>query len=94
VFAIAVGVFLGGYWLFHWGYYFAKGAPMSLIDDISPARRPTALAALAYMQTAEATNAGGATAAEVATAGSKTNPIAPAGNENVQSQVGANPGAG
>jgi hypothetical protein len=52
MFGIAVGLTMGSYWLFHWGYYFAKGAPISLLDDILPSRRPTFLAAIDYMRQA------------------------------------------
>lgn len=50
MFAIAVGVLTGSYWLFHYGYYFAKGAPIAPLDDILPSRRATFLAAIEYMR--------------------------------------------
>jgi hypothetical protein len=52
MFGIGVGLLMGSYWLFHWGLYFAKGAPVSLLDDLLPSRRPTFLAAIDYMRKA------------------------------------------
>lgn len=52
MFGIAVALAMGSYWLFHYGYYFAKGAPISLLDDILPSRRATFLASIDYMRKA------------------------------------------
>ncbi len=52
MFGIAVALLTGSYWFFHWGYYYAKGAPISLLDDLLPSRRPTFLAAIDYMRQA------------------------------------------
>lgn len=36
--ALAVA-FFAGYWPFHYGLYFYKGAPITMLDDLLPSRR-------------------------------------------------------